>query len=244
MLLLCCFSWEETFGWLSTAYVRLSANTSFQSSASCCHSSRCAHQLNPLSCGWAGWQVSGQHLSLQLSVFPSVPALPHSTDLTSTLSTLSPPLTSMWRLNSSWCIWPSASEVHRSFLLLFFLTLLHVEVSSPDHLLLCPYVCVNLNHTNHRRVIIIIAPFLVVPFPAARASCSTNAPLRLPASFLPSSGNNSHESQHDTALGWKFTAFPSSCCGCNHPGRAVAPSRLPPVFLNRAAWEKRKLWKT
>lgn len=87
MLLLCCFSWEETFGWLSTAYVRLSANTSFQSSASCCHSSRCAHQLNPLSCGWAGWQVSGQHLSLQLSVFPSVPALPHSTDLTSTLST-------------------------------------------------------------------------------------------------------------------------------------------------------------
>lgn len=120
MLLLCCFSWEETFGWLSTAYVRLSANTSFQSSASCCHSSRCAHQLNPLSCGWAGWQVSGQHLSLQLSVFPSVPALPHSTDLTSTLSTLSPPLTSMWRLNSSWCIWPSASEVHRSFFVVVF----------------------------------------------------------------------------------------------------------------------------
>lgn len=85
--------------------------------------------------------------------------------------------------------------------LLFFFTLLHVAVSSPDHLLLCPNACVNLNHTNHRRVIIIIAPFLVVPFPAARASCSTNAPLRLPASFLPSSGNNSHESQHDTALG-------------------------------------------
>ena len=78
---------------------------------------------------------------------------------------------------------------------------LHVAVSSPHHLLLCPKVCVNLCHTNHRQVIIIIAPFLVVPFPAARASCSTNAPLRLPASFLPSSGNNSHESQHDTALG-------------------------------------------
>lgn len=241
MLLLCCFSWEETFGWLSSAYVRLSANTSFQSSASCCHSSRCAHQLNPLSCGWAGWQVSGQHLSLQLSVFPSVPALPHSTDLTSTLSTSNLHVEIKLLMM---CIWPSASEVHRRFLLLFFLTLLHVAVSSPDHLLLCPNACVNLSHTNHRRVIIIIAPFLVVPFPAARASCSTNAPLRLPASFLPSSGNNSHESQHDTALGWKFTAFPSSCCGCNHPGRAVAPSRLPPVFLNRAAWEKRKLWKT
>lgn len=41
-----------------------------QSSASCCHSSRRAHQLNPLSCGWVGRQVSGQHLSLQLSVSP------------------------------------------------------------------------------------------------------------------------------------------------------------------------------
>lgn len=117
MLLLCCFSWEETFGWLSTAYVRLSANTSFQSSASCCHSSRCAHQLNPLSCGWAGWQVSGQHLSLQLSVFPSVPALPHSTDLTSTLSTSNLHVEIKLLMM---CIWPSASEVHRSFFFLFF----------------------------------------------------------------------------------------------------------------------------
>lgn len=40
----------------------------------------------------------------------------------------------------------------------------------------------------------IAAPFLVLPFPLARASCNTNAPQRLPASFLPSSGNNSHES--------------------------------------------------
>lgn len=79
MLLLCCFPWEETFGWLSTAYVRLSVNTSLQSSASCCHSSRFAHQLNPLSCGWAGRQVSGQHPRLQLLVFPSVPVLPRST---------------------------------------------------------------------------------------------------------------------------------------------------------------------
>lgn len=117
MLLLCCFSWEETFGWLSSAYVRLSANTSFQSSASCCHSSRCAHQLNPLSCGWAGWQVSGQHLSLQLSVFPSVPALPHSTDLTSTLSTSNLHVEIKLLMM---CIWPSASEVHRSFFCCFF----------------------------------------------------------------------------------------------------------------------------
>lgn len=160
---------------------------------------------------------------------------------------LTPPLTSMWRLNSPWCIWPSALEVHGS--LFFFLLLLsnpgytlqyHLHIissSAPKFVWICATPIIS-------QVIIIIAPFLVVPFPAARASCSTNAPLRLPASFLPSSGNNSHESQHDTALGWKFTAFPSSCCGCNHPGRAVAPSRLPPVFQNWAAWEKRKLWKT
>lgn len=53
LLLLCCFSWEETFGCFSTTYLRLSESTSLQSSASCCHSSRCAHQLNPFSCGWA-----------------------------------------------------------------------------------------------------------------------------------------------------------------------------------------------
>ncbi len=86
------------------------------------------------------------------------------------------------------------------------------------------------NYTNHSRAIIIIAPFLVVPFPIARASCSTNAPLRLPASFLPSSGNNSHESQHDTALGWKFTAFPSCSCAWNLPGLAMAPSRVRPTL--------------
>lgn len=88
MFLLCCFSWEEPFGWLSTAYVPLSANTSLQSFASSCHSSRCAHQLNPFGCWWAGRQVNGQHLSLQLSGFPSVPALHISHSLPPRLSNL------------------------------------------------------------------------------------------------------------------------------------------------------------
>lgn len=114
MLLLWCFSWEETFGWLSTAYVRLSANTSLQSSASCCHSSRCAHQLNPLSCGWAGRQVSGRHLRLQLSVFPRVPALPHSPYLTFTRS--STPLHVEIQTLQDVCILRShAVEVYKSF---------------------------------------------------------------------------------------------------------------------------------
>lgn len=122
------FSWEEAFGWLSTAYVRLSANMSLQSPASCCHSSHCAHQLNPLSCGWAGRQVSGQHLSLQLSVFPSVPSPPHAH-----ISLHHSPTCRNWKNIQAFflrCI--SAQKFFKSKQ-----TCRHTAVSSQEHLLVC-----------------------------------------------------------------------------------------------------------
>lgn len=123
---------------------------------------------------------------------------------------LSPPLPSMWRLKLfkmnvfyPLTLFLCAVEVQKFIFYFIFLYMpTHSSIlSRASPLLLRLKVNVSLNHTSHCQVIIITAPFLVVPFPIARASCSTNAPLRLPGSFLPSSGNNSHESQHDTALG-------------------------------------------
>lgn len=140
-------------------------------------------------------------------------------------------------------------------------TLLHVEIKTLQDVCILPSDTVFvLNSATHCSVFSRVSPLCdcephqslsnhnnhhcSVPrctFSNCQSQLSTNAPLRLPASFLPSSGNNSRESQHDTALGWKFTAFPSSCCVCNLPGLSSGTIAVASRSLNGAAWEKRKL---